>query len=160
MPPWSGVAGQMLLNFLPPGGTSGKTYETWADIGKWEANLDQGRRDPSPAIAQKAKELTTGKNTTTEKMRALADFVQRDIRYVAIELGIGGWQPHPAKEIYDHHYGDCKDKATFLGSMLKEIGVESYYISINTTRGAVTAQTPPHPFWFNHKSSESSFPKT
>jgi len=151
MPPWSGVAGQMLLTFLAPGGTGEKTYETWADIGKWEANLEQGRRDPSPAIAQKVKELTTGKSTATEKMRALADFVQRDIRYVAIELGIGGWQPHPANEIYDHHYGDCKDKATLMGSMLKEIGVESYYISINTTRGAVTAQTPPHPFWFNHE---------
>ena len=150
MPPWLGVAGQLLITFLPPGGDH-KAYESWADVAKWEANLEQGRRDPSPAITQKVNELISSKKTSTEKMRALADFVQRDIRYVAIELGIGGWQPHPAREIYDHHYGDCKDKATLMGSMLKEIGVESFYISINTTRGAVTAQTPPHPFWFDHE---------
>jgi transglutaminase-like putative cysteine protease len=151
MPPWAAVAGQLLITLLPPGGADRKAFESWSDIGRWEGNLEQGRRDPSPPIAQKVNELTAGKKTTTEKMRALADFVQRDIRYVAIELGIGGVQPHPAREIYDHHYGDCKDKATLMGSMLKEIGVESYYISINTTRGAVTAHTPPHPFWFNHE---------
>ena len=35
--------------------------------------------------------------------------------------------------------------------MLKEIGVESYYLSINTTRGGVTANTPPQMYWFNHE---------
>lgn len=151
MPPWEGVAGQLLITFLPPGGTEKKGFETWADIGKWEGNLEQGRRDPSPNISQKVKELTAGKTSTVEKMQALGEFVQRDIRYVAIELGIGGLQPHSARDIYEHHYGDCKDKATLMGAMLKEIGVDSYYISINTTRGAVNGQTPAHPYWFNHE---------
>ena len=68
-------------------------------------------------------------------MRALAKFVQGDIRYVAIELGIGGLQPHQASDIYSHRYGDCKDKATLMSSMLREIGVESYYLDVNTQRG-------------------------
>ena len=59
-------------------------------------------------------------------MKALARFVQHDIRYVAIELGIGGFQPHPAAEVFAHHYGDCKDKATLLSSMLRQIGIESF----------------------------------
>ena len=82
-------------------------------------------------------------------MQALATFVQDDIRYVAIELGIGGHQPHPAAEVFSHRYGDCKDKATLLSSMLKEIGVESYYVIINTERGSVSAATPPN-LEFNH----------
>ena len=52
-------------------------------------------------------------------MKALAQFVQHDVRYVAIELGIGGWQPHSASDIFAHRYGDCKDKATLLSSMLE-----------------------------------------
>jgi len=151
MPPWRGVAGQMLISFLPPAGSEKKGFQTWSEIGKWEQTLEQGRRDPSPAIKQRVADLTGGKTNTLAKMRALAEFVQHDIRYVAIELGIGGLQPHPAREIYDHHYGDCKDKATLLSSMLAEIGVESYYISVNTTRGAVNAQTPPLMFWFDHE---------
>jgi hypothetical protein len=68
---------------------------------------------------------------------------------VAIELGIGGWQPHPAGEVFVHRYGDCKDKATLMSSMLREIGVDSFYVSINIERGAVTPQTPAH-LGFNH----------
>lgn len=151
MPPMRGVEGQLLISFLPPGGSEKKGFETWSEMGKWEANLTQGRRDPSPELKQKVTDLTAGKGTAYSKMLALAEYVQRDIRYVAIELGIGGLQPHTAKDIYTHHYGDCKDKATLLSAMLKEIGVDSYYISLNDRRGAVTAQTPPQMYWFNHE---------
>jgi hypothetical protein len=82
-------------------------------------------------------------------MRSLARYVQKDVRYVAIQLGIGGWQPHPAADVFAHKYGDCKDKATLLSAMLQEIGVESFYVSINTTRNAVTPETPAVR-WFNH----------
>jgi hypothetical protein len=151
MPPWREIAGQMLISFLPPGGSGKKGFENWAEMGKWEAELDEGRRDPSPELKQKVTELTAGKTTTLAKMQALATYVQKDIRYVAIELGIGGFQPHPARDIYAHRYGDCKDKATLMGAMLKEVGVESYYLSINTTRGGVSLKTPPQMYWFNHE---------
>jgi hypothetical protein len=82
-------------------------------------------------------------------MRAIGKFVQDDIRYVAIELGIGGWQPHPASDVFSHHFGDCKDKATLMSTMLKEIGIDSYYVIVNVNRGAVNAKTPAVN-WFNH----------
>ena len=67
-------------------------------------------------------------------MQAIAGFVQHDIRYVAIELGIGGWQPHTASDVFSHRYGDCKDKATLMRTMLHEIGVDSYHVVINAQR--------------------------
>jgi hypothetical protein len=82
-------------------------------------------------------------------MAVLGKFVQDDIRYVAIELGIGGWQPHAANDIFSHHFGDCKDKATLMSTMLKEVGIDSYYVVVNTRRGAVNANTPAVN-WFNH----------
>jgi hypothetical protein len=118
-------------------------------MGKWYANLVSGRMEASPAIKQQVAALTASKSTPLQKMQAIAEFVQRDIRYVAIELGIGGWQPHPAPDVFSHRYGDCKDKATLLRSMLQEIGVDSYYVAIYTERGAVTPQTPAH-HGFNH----------
>jgi hypothetical protein len=94
-------------------------------------------------------QLTASSPDLLSKMRALAAFAQTDIRYVAIELGIGGYQPHPASEVFAHSYGDCKDKVTLLSSMLKEIGVESHYVIVNTVRGSVAAGTPPN-LGFNH----------
>jgi transglutaminase superfamily protein len=93
--------------------------------------------------------LTANSTTTLAKIQTLAKFVQTEIRYVAIELGIGGHQPHPAADIFKNRYGDCKDNVTLLSTMLKEIGVESYYVTINTERGAVSASTPPN-LEFNH----------
>ena len=151
MPPWKGVAGQMLLALIPPGDSQKKGFVSWSEMAKWESDLAQGRRDPSPEIKQKVAELTAAAPTTLAKMQALAAFVQHDIRYVAIELGIGGLQPHPARDIFSHRYGDCKDKATLLSAMLKEIGVDSYYFDINITRGGVGAQSPAGLGWFNHE---------
>jgi hypothetical protein len=151
MPPWRGIAGVMIISFLPPGGAQGRGFANWREMGNWEAGLEQGRRDASPEIKQKVATLTASLPTQLAKMQALAKFVQGDIRYVAIELGIGGWQPHPAPEIFTHRYGDCKDKATLMSSMLHEIGVESFYISINTVRGGAAPDRPPMIGWFNHE---------
>ena len=90
------------------------------------------------------------KSAQLQKIQAIAGFLQHDIRYVAIELGIGGWQPHAASEVFSHRYGDCKDKATLMQTMLRVIGVESYHVVINAQRGVVTRDAPAHD-GFNHE---------
>ena len=83
-------------------------------------------------------------------MQALASFVQKDIRYVAIELGIGGVQPHPAAEVFAHRYGDCKDKVTSAVLDAQGRSASSRTTSSSTrVRGSVTANTPPN-LGFNH----------
>ncbi len=150
MPPIEGVAGQMIVSYFPAGGASLNGFSSWQEMGKWYLNLTNGRRDASPQITQQVSSLTASSSTPLAKMKSLASFVQHDIRYVAIELGIGGWQPHPASEVFTHHYGDCKDKATLLSSMLSQIGVESFYVVINSERGSVGPHMPATVGVFNH----------
>ena len=150
MPPLRGLVGQMVVAFLPPGGGPNRGFINWSDVGKWETGLATGRRDASPEIKQKVTALTANQTTELGKMQSLAQFLQSDIRYVGIELGIGGWQPHAATDVFAHRYGDCKDKATLLSAMLKETGIESYYVIVNTRRGVVGSAMPASPFWFNH----------
>jgi hypothetical protein len=148
MPPWTGVAGRMAVALVPPNGRD-SGLQSWRDIGNWYLELTRERRNATADIKRQVAELTAAAPTLLEKMRALADFAQNNIRYVAIELGIGGHQPHRAEETFANRYGDCKDKVTLLAAMLKELGVESHYVIINTERGAVTAGTPPN-LGFNH----------
>jgi hypothetical protein len=150
MPPIEGVAGQMIISFFPPGGASANGFSSWLGMGNWYRNLTNGRRDASPEITQQVATITASAHTPLEKMKALALFVQHDIRYVAIELGIGGWQPHAASEVFAHRYGDCKDKATLLSTMLSQAGIESFYVVINSERGSVTPQVPANVGGFNH----------
>ena len=151
MPPFHGIAGQMIVSFFPSGGPSVKNgFSNWREMGVWYANLEAGRFEASPEMKQKVASLTASATTTLAKMQAVAQFVQHDIRYVAIELGIGGWQPHSASDVFTHHYGDCKDKANLMRSMLREIGVDSYQVAINTERGSIAAETPAH-LGFDHQ---------
>ena len=150
MPPLNGVAGQMIVSFFPSGGTSLKNeFVSWEGMGTWYGNLVSSRMDASDPIKQKVNAIIAGKTTTLAKMQAIAGFLQHDIRYVAISLGIGGFQPHAAPDVFSHRYGDCKDKATLMRTMLREIGVDSYHVVINGERGAVTGAMPAHNA-FNH----------
>jgi len=120
-----------------------QTYKSWGEFGLWYAQLAQGMRDPSPALQQKTQELAPTSLPILERIKSLARFAQHDIRYAAIKIGIGGWRPHPAAEIFTHRYGDCKDKATVLSSMLSQIGVKSFYLLVDTDRGVFTEKSPP-----------------
>ena len=150
MPAFAGISGRMTVAFLAPEANARNGFRKWSDMGKWEADLVNGKRDINPSIDQKVAEITAGKATLPDKMQAIAGFMQKDIRYVAIELGIGGYQPHAAADIFSRHYGDCKDKATLLGAMLKQIGLDSFYVVINDRHGAVGEDSAPGLGLFNH----------
>jgi hypothetical protein len=148
MPPWRGIARHMVVSWFQDGAVS-QGLASWSDLGTWYLGLARDRRASTPEIQRQVGVLSAGLPNLLGKLQALAAFMQRDIRYVGIELGIGGFQPHAASEVFAKRYGDCKDKATLLATMLGELGVESYYVVINTTRGAVSATTPPNND-FNH----------
>jgi hypothetical protein len=150
MPPVQGVAGQMIVYFVPPGEKVTNYFTNWREMGEWYRGLIAGRLDASPEMKQTVAKITASAPTPLAKMQAIAQFIQRNLRYVAIELGIGGFQPHSASETFTHRYGDCKDKTAITISMLHEIGIESYYVIVNSRRGAVTQDTPPHIGAFNH----------
>ena len=58
MPPWNALGARMIIAIIPAGGGSqSRSFVTWHDMGLWYIDLTRGRRDPSPAIAQKVAEL-------------------------------------------------------------------------------------------------------
>jgi hypothetical protein len=161
-PNFRALAGRMIVTLFSDK-TTHRNSESWNDLGIWYSQLTAGVRDPSPELQAKVRELAPASLPMFERIRALSLFAQRDVRYYAIEIGIGGFRPHPAAEIFSHRYGDCKDKATVLSSMLSQIGVKSYYMVIHDTRGIFTEKTPPNAH-FNHmilviQMPEAGFPQ-
>ena len=146
--PDDALEGRMIVTFYSEKVRS-QTYRSWNDLAAWHAQLISGVFGSSPAMQQKILELAPPSMPMLDRIKALASFAQRDIRYAAIEVGIGGLRPHPADEVFAHRYGDCKDKATLLSTMLREIGVKSFYMPIHDERGIYTEKTPPN-LGFNH----------
>lgn len=72
-----------------------------------------------------AVEVTAGLADDAAKVQALHHWVAKNIRYVAVYLGHGGMIPHSADRVLANRYGDCKDHAILLQSLLAAVGIES-----------------------------------
>ena len=139
-PSFKGLYARGIISYSGGGGP--RSSGDWQSIGAYIQRLDQDRAAPSPELAAKAQELVAGKTDFADKVQAIGEFVQQQIRYVAIEIGIGGAQPHPAADIFHSRYGDCKDKATLLAAMLGSVGIHSTWVYVDTNRGYLQPDAP------------------
>ena len=103
------------------------TAESWEEFGKFSWTLNEGRDVLPPAIENKVKELTAGLTNDKEKVKVLYEFLQKNTRYISIQLGIGGYQPFEAKYVAQNGYGDCKALSNYMFSLLKAAGIKSHY---------------------------------
>ncbi len=134
-PSWEALAARMSVKW---GEAAVKGPDNqWRQIGQWMDKLNEHRSDPTPEIAAKAQELVAGAPDFYSKLARITGYVQKNIRYFIVERGIGGWQPHYAADIYRNGYGDCKDKATLLISMLQAVGIRAYYLHVDHRRGFI-----------------------
>lgn len=127
-----------------PGSTS-----SWEIFGKWYASQARGQYILSPQRQGMIKEVVKDGLSTKDTVRALYQFLQRKTRYVAIALGIAGYQPHDAESVIANGYGDCKDLSTLFIAMLGLTGIKAYPALIRTQdQGAVLSDFPSSQF--NH----------
>jgi len=124
--------------------------KSWQDLGKFIYTLKQGRDELPLNIKQKVHEIADGVTDPREKIRLLYEYMQKNTRYVSIQLGIGGWQPFDAKYVATKGYGDCKALSNYMYSILKEAGIRSYYAVIGAGRIKPTIETEFPSSQFNH----------
>ncbi|HLJ77880.1 MAG TPA: DUF3857 domain-containing protein, partial [Acidobacteriaceae bacterium] len=110
-PSWAALAGRMTVHFAQDPLPAGDAL--WARIGNWYTNLAAPRSEGGGDLVTTARSVA-GEGDFMARLTKISDFMQQQIRYVGIEVGIGGWQPHPAADVFRYRYGDCKDKATLL----------------------------------------------
>ncbi len=123
---------------------------TWQDFGKFIHSLKQGRDVLPDNVKQKVHALTDGISDVKTKIALLYAYLQKNTRYISIQLGIGGWQPFEAKFVATKAYGDCKALTNYMYSLLKEAGIKSFYalIRAGANAGYITADFPSQQF--NH----------
>jgi hypothetical protein len=135
------LMGRMTIHYGVAGSPEA-TKGDWRGIGEWYRTLSQDRLATTPEITAKAHELAAGKTDFYDKTEVIAEFVQKQVRYFVIEMGIGGYQPHFAGDIFHNRYGDCKDKATLLSAMLSSVGIHSALMMVDHRRGVVDPDAP------------------
>ena len=103
----------------------------WSSIGKWYVPIARDAYAITPSVEAKMTSVLIGAKSLDDSIRALHKWVAQDIRYVAIELGRGGYVPRDAETVVRTGFGDCKDKAMLFLGALRKIGVTGYPVLLN-----------------------------
>jgi hypothetical protein len=120
---------------------------TWNEVARWWFRLYEPKVSTGAEIKEKAVELTRNHSSRESKIKALYDYV-KSIRYVAIHLNEGTYVPHSAEETLRNRYGDCKDKAVLLLSLLRSIGIDGVVALVRVA--SLTDEELPSPKYFDH----------
>jgi hypothetical protein len=132
--------------------TGSKNFETWTQVSRWATELHDPQSIPDESIAAKARELTANSKTELDRIKAIGRFVQ-NLQYISIDIGVGrgnGYRPHAASQVLAKAYGDCKDKANLMRSLLRAININSFPVAIYSGDSNHVREGWASPDQFNH----------
>lgn len=113
-------------------GKTEKGFKDAGDLYNWYNYLYKKCLNNPDELKAKVTELTSGKTTDIEKVKAIFYWVQDNIRYIAFEDGLAGFVPATVQDVFKAKYGDCKGMANLMTEMLKLAGQEAYMTWIGT----------------------------
>lgn len=123
---------------------------SWQQYGVWIKQLYNGL----DALPDERKaffaDLVKNAKSDREKIRLIYEYLQKNFRYVSIQLGIGGFKPFSAKFTDEKKYGDCKGLSNYMKAALNSVGIQSNLAIINAGYNSIPVDPGfPHQ-GFNH----------
>ncbi|MBN2120576.1 MAG: DUF3857 domain-containing protein [Candidatus Omnitrophica bacterium] len=125
------------------------SFADWGQFYEWWRKLYKDKTALSQELGLFLEELIKDAESDYEKARRIYEFCAEKIRYVAIEYGEAGFEPHNAQEVFLNKYGDCKDQAILLISLLRGAGLKAYPVLI-PTKTAYNLEENRAASYFNH----------
>jgi len=125
-------------------------FSSWQNFGKWIKTLNADVCTLTPERAAQIKQMTDSIKTDKGKVKFLYNYLQQNMRYVSVQLGIGGLRPFAASFVDQKKYGDCKALSNYMCALLKAVGIPSCYAIVNAEANQEPAE-PSFPYnYFNH----------
>ncbi|HVF96419.1 MAG TPA: DUF3857 domain-containing protein, partial [Flavisolibacter sp.] len=100
-------------------------YKSWKEVNDWALSLYPFTVRLSDGLQKKIDEIKSSHAAADARLLAALRFVQDDLRYMGIEMGESSHKPHDPSLVFAQRFGDCKDKAYLLCTMLRSMGIEA-----------------------------------
>jgi tetratricopeptide (TPR) repeat protein len=126
------------------------TYKSWQDVGRWYWGLIKDQLYADEALKRTVRDLTKDAKSEREKVDRIHDWVVQNTRYVGLEFGIHGYMPYRVPLIVQRGFGDCKDKASLLYTMLREAGIDARIVLTRTRHNGAISEVPASLAIFDH----------
>jgi transglutaminase-like putative cysteine protease/Flp pilus assembly protein TadD len=126
------------------------TYASWDEVGAWYWRLVAEQLAADDDLRRAARAVVKPGDDERARVRAIHELVVSGTRYVGLEFGIHGFKPYKVTQVLARRFGDCKDKASLLVAMLREVGVEADLVLVRTRRGGKLDPQPASLAVFDH----------
>ena len=108
------------------------SFKDYSELGRAYAAMAAPKEAITSKIQALADRLTSGIAGRRQQAEAIYNWVSKNVRYVAVDIGNGGIVPHDADSVLANAYGDCKDHAVLFAALLKARGIDSDTVLINS----------------------------
>lgn len=127
-------------------------FADWAEVAAWGEQLfrEAASGPRSAATEAKAAEIRAAHATPAARALEALRFVQQDVRYFGVEMGPSSHRPHPADQVLQQRFGDCKDKVTLLTALLRALDLPVRPVLVNTRLRERMEGWIPSPLAFDH----------
>lgn len=125
-------------------------YRDWAAVAAWALPLYKADADQGAELRAQVDAIAAASPDAQERLRAVLRYVQGEVRYLGIEVGIGSLAPRQPREVIGRRFGDCKDKALLTVWMLRALGIDAAPALVNTRMRQSLADWQPSPGLFDH----------
>jgi hypothetical protein len=105
-------------------------FSTWQAYGKWVQALNADVNSLTPQREDEIRKMVSHLTDEKAKAKFLYEFMQKNMHYVSIQLGIGGLKPFPATFVDQKKYGDCKALSNYMVALLKAVNIPAHYAII------------------------------
>ena len=126
------------------------SYGSWPEVGNHFAPYYRLSGKLDPDIQAVVDEIQQDTSDPKEQTRQALNYVQENIRYLGLEMGVGGFKPRPSSLVFDRRFGDCKDVTLLLLSMLNALNIEADPVLVHSTERAGFLIGQPHHWAFDH----------
>jgi transglutaminase-like putative cysteine protease/tetratricopeptide (TPR) repeat protein len=125
-------------------------YANWAEVVDWGLKLfAQEDRNPGEVL-ELARKFKSSSQLPEEQVANALHFVQEEIRYLSESIGTNAYLPHVPSEVFRKRYGDCKDKAYLLVTLVRAMGYEAYPVLVSTSQRQKLPERLPGSQVFDH----------
>lgn len=124
--------------------------QTWADVAAWALPFYPAVREPLPADLEQRVAAWRALPDPRARFAAALRAVQDDVRYFGIEIGENTHRPHAPAEVWRRRFGDCKDKAYLLVTLLERLGIAAVPALVSVDSGGRIADLVPSGDAFDH----------
>jgi hypothetical protein len=124
-------------------------YPDWASVVGWALPL-YSIEGPMPDMLEQEVAWMGELPDNKAKILAALRYVQDNIRYVAVFGGLHSHLPYPLQDVVRWRFGDCKDQAVMLVTLLRKMGITAWPALVNTYSQAGIYDRPPSHLAFDH----------